>query len=92
MIKTIIFIIWILLVIGWNYGVPGATPFEDVFVAICLSLFAGSFEKHSKRKWFPKRRGFGTGWHPVFSRELIAVVFDGDRISDGAIWVCETGI
>ena len=33
MIKKIIFSIWILLVIGWNYGVPGATPFEDVFVA-----------------------------------------------------------
>jgi hypothetical protein len=57
MIKKIIFSIWILLVIGWNYGVPGATPFEDVFVAICLSLFAGSLEKHSKRKWCPKRWG-----------------------------------
>jgi hypothetical protein len=61
MIKTIVFSIWILLVLGWNYGVPGATPFEDVFVAICLSLFAGFLEKHSKRKWCPKRRDSGTG-------------------------------
>jgi predicted membrane chloride channel (bestrophin family) len=56
MIKTIVFSIWVFLVIGWNYGVPGATPFEDVLVAICLSLFAGFLEKHSKRKWCPKRR------------------------------------
>ena len=61
MIKKIVFSIWIILVIGWNYGVPGATPLEDVVVAICLSLLAGYVEKHAKIKWCPKRRDSGTG-------------------------------
>jgi hypothetical protein len=29
---------WLALVILWNYGYPAATPFEDVIVAIFLSL------------------------------------------------------
>jgi len=29
---------WLLLVILWNYGYPMATPFEDVMVAVLLSL------------------------------------------------------
>jgi hypothetical protein len=45
MIKHIIFSIWLLLVIGWNYNFPNATPFDDVFVAVCLSLFAKLLEK-----------------------------------------------
>ena len=61
MIKAIVFGIWIILVIGWNYGVPGATPFEDVLVALCLSLFAGFLEKHSRRKWCPEKPNSGTG-------------------------------
>jgi len=30
------FAIWLLFVVVWNYGVPAATPFEDVFVAVIL--------------------------------------------------------
>ena len=45
MVKHIIFSIWLLLVIGWNYGFQDAIPFDDVFVAVCLSLIATSLEK-----------------------------------------------
>ena len=36
------FIVWLLFVVAWNYGVPAATPFEDVFVAVVL-YFMGIF-------------------------------------------------
>ena len=31
-------LIWLLLVILWNYGYPQATPLQDVIVAVFLSL------------------------------------------------------
>tara|TARA_B100000700_G_scaffold308365_1_gene385994 strand:+ start:1203 stop:1349 length:147 start_codon:yes stop_codon:yes gene_type:complete len=39
------FIIWLFLVVLWNYGVPQATPFFDVFVAIILSFVSKFLEK-----------------------------------------------
>ena len=35
--NKIIYTGWLLLVILWIYGVPNALPYEDVFVAVCLS-------------------------------------------------------
>ena len=29
---------WLILVILWNFGFPEATPFQDVIVAVILSL------------------------------------------------------
>ena len=43
-----IFIIWLILVIAWNYGYPQASPFEDVIVAIILSLFSTFLKKYLK--------------------------------------------
>ena len=34
-----IFVIWLVLVVAWNYGYPQASPFEDVLVAVILALF-----------------------------------------------------
>ena len=34
----IVFIIWLVAVIIWNYGYPQASPLADVVVAIILSL------------------------------------------------------
>ncbi len=31
-------IVWLILVILWNYGFPNASPFQDVVVAVILSL------------------------------------------------------
>jgi len=45
-VKTIIFFIWLLFVSIWNYNYPSATPFEDVFIAVCLSLFSKSLERN----------------------------------------------
>jgi len=39
MIKKINWIIWLLFVILWNYGFPDASPFQDVLVAVFLSIF-----------------------------------------------------
>jgi len=39
MIEKLKWIIWLILVILWNFGFPEATPFEDVVVAVILSLF-----------------------------------------------------
>ncbi len=38
MIKKINWILWLLLVILWNYGFPKATPLQDVLVAVFLSI------------------------------------------------------
>tara|TARA_B100002051_G_C16324300_1_gene433714 strand:- start:325 stop:480 length:156 start_codon:yes stop_codon:yes gene_type:complete len=37
-IKIIIWFVWFLLVILWNYGYPAASPFLDVLIAVLLSL------------------------------------------------------
>lgn len=37
-LKIINWLVWLILVIFWNYGYPEASPFLDVFVAIILSL------------------------------------------------------
>ena len=36
--KKINWLIWLALVILWNYGFPQATPFQDVAVAVFLSI------------------------------------------------------
>ena len=37
-IEIFIWILWLTLVILWNYGYPEASPFFDVIVAIVLSI------------------------------------------------------
>ena len=37
-VNIIVWLIWFLLVIAWNYGYPAATPFLDVLVAVILSI------------------------------------------------------
>ena len=36
--KKISWLVWLVLVIMWNYGFPKATPFQDVLVAVILSV------------------------------------------------------
>ena len=43
-----IYLIWLVGVIIWNYGVPQATPLEDVLVAIALSFLTISLKKYLK--------------------------------------------
>ena len=43
-----IYIIWLLGVILWNYGVPTASPLEDVLVAIVLSFLTIVLKKYTK--------------------------------------------
>ena len=38
MIKKINWLLWLILVISWNYGFPNASPFQDVMVAVFLSI------------------------------------------------------
>ena len=38
MTKKINWIIWLGLVILWNYGFPNANPLQDVLVAVILSI------------------------------------------------------
>ncbi len=38
MLKKVNWITWIVLVILWNYGFPQASPFQDVLVAVILSI------------------------------------------------------
>ncbi|SVE24989.1 uncharacterized protein METZ01_LOCUS477843 [marine metagenome] len=40
------FIIWLLLVVFWNFGFPGAGPAYDVLVAVLLSLSIKILEKN----------------------------------------------
>ena len=38
MIKKVNWLTWLILVILWNYGLPNASPFQDVVVAAFLSI------------------------------------------------------
>tara|TARA_Y100000591_G_scaffold316423_1_gene325017 strand:- start:45 stop:185 length:141 start_codon:yes stop_codon:yes gene_type:complete len=42
------FVIWLVMVIAWNYGYPQAGPLEDVIVAVILSLFTMGLKKYLK--------------------------------------------
>ena len=43
-----IFVIWLVLVIAWNFGYPGASPHEDVLVAVILAFFYIFLKKYLK--------------------------------------------
>jgi hypothetical protein len=38
MVEKLNWLVWLILVILWNFGFPEATPFQDVVVAVILSL------------------------------------------------------
>ena len=42
-----IYIIWLIGVVLWNFGVPDASPLEDVLVAIVLSFFSIILKKYT---------------------------------------------
>ena len=44
----IIYIIWLIGVIAWNFGFPEAPPLEDVLVAIALSFLSMGLKKYLK--------------------------------------------
>ena len=41
-----VYIIWLIGVVLWNFGVPEAKPLEDVLVAIALSLLSIFLKKY----------------------------------------------
>jgi len=43
-----VYIVWLIGVILWNFGVPSATPFEDVLMAIALSFLSIGLKKYLK--------------------------------------------
>jgi|TARA_B100000035_G_scaffold3714_1_gene3300 hypothetical protein len=40
-----VFVIWLVMVIAWNFGYPEASPLQDVIVAIILSFFSTFLKK-----------------------------------------------
>ena len=43
--NIVIYSIWFLLTVAWNFKFPAALPFEDVFIAICLLLLTKKLRK-----------------------------------------------
>jgi len=43
-----VYIIWLVGVIMWNFGFPEAKPIEDVLIAIALSILTISLKKYLK--------------------------------------------
>tara|TARA_B100001996_G_scaffold28252_1_gene21615 strand:+ start:447 stop:587 length:141 start_codon:yes stop_codon:yes gene_type:complete len=43
-----IYIIWLIGVVLWNFGVPDASPLEDVLVAIVLSFLSIVLKKYTR--------------------------------------------
>jgi hypothetical protein len=43
-----VYIIWLIGVILWNFGVPDALPIEDVVVAVLLSFLSLFLKKNLK--------------------------------------------
>ena len=48
--QKINWLVWLFLVILWNYGIPDATPFEDVIVAVTLSPISNILNRLWKKK------------------------------------------
>jgi hypothetical protein len=44
----IVFVIWLICVVLWNFGVPEATPLQDVLVAVSLSFLSVWLKKYFK--------------------------------------------
>ena len=44
----IVYIVWLIGVIVWNFGVPDATPLADVIVAILLSYLSIIIKRYIK--------------------------------------------
>ena len=42
----VVYIIWLIGVILWNFGVPNASPLEDVLVAMALSFLSIGLKKY----------------------------------------------
>jgi len=40
-----IYLIWLIAVFAWNFGVPNAAPIEDVIVTIVLSFLSIGLKK-----------------------------------------------
>ncbi len=63
MLKKINWLAWLVLVILWNYGFPNANPFQDVLVAVILSVLfiiiqklqSRDLQKRSSRSKFKTR-------------------------------------
>ena len=49
MMSKIIWGVWLLLLTIWNFGVPNALPYEDVFVTMCISYLAIYMEGRNVR-------------------------------------------
>ena len=49
MLEKFSWLIWLLLVILWNYGFPEATPLEDVLVAVTLSPISNILNRLCKK-------------------------------------------
>jgi len=43
--KYIIYILWLILVVAWNFIFPHVTPIYDVLAAVILSAFASQMKK-----------------------------------------------
>jgi len=43
-----IYIIWLIGAVLWNFGVPNASPLEDVLVAIVLSFLSIILKKYTR--------------------------------------------
>ena len=43
-----IYIIWLIGVVGWNFGFPNAIPIADVVVAILLSFLSIGLKRYFK--------------------------------------------
>ena len=45
-IKMIIWIVWFIYIVVWNYIFPDAKPHEDVLVTILLLVWSKALERH----------------------------------------------
>ena len=43
-----VYIIWLIGIIAWNFGVPNASPLHDVLMAIVLSFLSIFLKKYLK--------------------------------------------
>ncbi len=59
----IVYLIWIILIILWNFGVPNASPLEDVIMSIFFGIVSYLLKKFirdpsilKKNKYFDNKK------------------------------------
>ena len=54
----IVYLLWLLMVILWNFGVPKASPFEDVAMAVIIGFISFKLKEYLPKTSTPRKQKY----------------------------------